>query len=724
MTFLNFFMLFGALAAAAPLIIHLLNRSKYEIIDWGAMHLLQPVFEENHRRIKIYELLLLLIRCLIPIVLALCLARPLISHFAIGNIALGGSRGSIETLVILDDSISMNHLDGSEQTRLQRAAALIDDLRQQLGGETSLTISPTPNSWPPASSAGVFDLRQNLFSGLNQALEDRTTAYEILVISDFQTAGLSSFDETAASELSTLRQSIPKTPTISLLPIRPSNNDLATKNLAITNLQVDSNRIVAGETVSITADLVNQSAQSLDNTMIELLVDSQVATSQMLNIAANTNRPISFEVEINKPSSASAAAESSKSNDHLLTIRCLTTDDCQQDNVAHQVVTVAPSLRAAIIAGLGQSTVASEQVSTNAADFLTVALSPFAFAGAGTPQADRISVIRITADQWHLEELNKFKVLILVDPGQLDQESEQRIYQYINQGGNLLMFAGPRFEASMESWNKNAFAETNVWIRTHASSLPVDSTATTSLDNARSTHPTMQMFNSEANGELFAATFQRWIVFDDLQDDVSVIARFSTGAPFAIESPCGAGAVIVCATTADTTWNNLPLRPAYLPLMQGWVEYLANRNLPAKQAVAGNAAQFLIPPASSLDGLRLLGPTDEALPIESTDPAQNLITGPATRTAGVYRLQQPEQADQFFVATVPREELTAPLTSATQLGGIAEQLAAEVPTTIDQYLAARNQRAVGTEIWHWIWWCVLGLMIAERFVVWMLGRVG
>ena len=79
MTFLNPALAFGALAFAIPLIIHILNRSRFKTVEWGAMHLLESVIKVNHKRFRIDQLILLLVRCAIPVLLALCLAKPVLT---------------------------------------------------------------------------------------------------------------------------------------------------------------------------------------------------------------------------------------------------------------------------------------------------------------------------------------------------------------------------------------------------------------------------------------------------------------------------------------------------------------------------------------------------------------------------------------------------------------------------------------------------------------------
>ena len=90
MTFLNFILLGGMAAASIPIIIHLINRNRFRIISWGAMHLLDAALKENTRKLQLEQLLLLLVRILIPLLLALALARPVMK----GIEALVGSAKS------------------------------------------------------------------------------------------------------------------------------------------------------------------------------------------------------------------------------------------------------------------------------------------------------------------------------------------------------------------------------------------------------------------------------------------------------------------------------------------------------------------------------------------------------------------------------------------------------------------------------------------------------
>ena len=71
-------MLAGLAAVAIPILIHLLNRQRATIVDWGAMRFLLDSLTSRKRRILIEEIILLALRCLAMALVALAMARPFI----------------------------------------------------------------------------------------------------------------------------------------------------------------------------------------------------------------------------------------------------------------------------------------------------------------------------------------------------------------------------------------------------------------------------------------------------------------------------------------------------------------------------------------------------------------------------------------------------------------------------------------------------------------------
>ena len=81
MSFLNGILILGAFTAVVPLAIHLFNRSRFKIVKWGATHLLESVLHKNRKQIQLEQWIILLIRCAIPVILALTLARMVVMNW-------------------------------------------------------------------------------------------------------------------------------------------------------------------------------------------------------------------------------------------------------------------------------------------------------------------------------------------------------------------------------------------------------------------------------------------------------------------------------------------------------------------------------------------------------------------------------------------------------------------------------------------------------------------
>src|SRR4029450_669991 len=97
-----FFLPLRALASV-PIIIHLLNRRRFRLVDWAPMKYLKLTIKKNRRRMRIEQFILLAVRTLAIIVLILAVARPVLSATGLGSWL--GSRGRAARLIVIDDSL-------------------------------------------------------------------------------------------------------------------------------------------------------------------------------------------------------------------------------------------------------------------------------------------------------------------------------------------------------------------------------------------------------------------------------------------------------------------------------------------------------------------------------------------------------------------------------------------------------------------------------------------
>src|SRR4051812_11240884 len=130
---------FSALASV-PIIIHLLNRRRFQIVDWAPMKYLKLTIKTNRRRLRIEQLLLLILRTLMIIALIFAVARPVLSRAGVGGWLAARSRTA--RVIVIDDSLSMAY-----QQETRNAFVYAKDASTQLikniGTQDSLTVFTT-----------------------------------------------------------------------------------------------------------------------------------------------------------------------------------------------------------------------------------------------------------------------------------------------------------------------------------------------------------------------------------------------------------------------------------------------------------------------------------------------------------------------------------------------------------------------------------------------------
>src|SRR5256885_12924795 len=200
MSFLNPFLLFGSLALAIPILIHLVRREKSEIIPFSSLMFLLKVPKRSIRQQKIKNLLLMALRLLILALLVGAFARPYLTQPAkpAGNNA-SANRGVV---LMLDNSYSMRYGNNFDRLKAE-AQKRIDSMRASdrmaiIAFNENATLLARPTSDKNALKA-IVDTLEPSFSGTRYyeafALADRSLSEfagdqkQLVVISDFQRNG-------------------------------------------------------------------------------------------------------------------------------------------------------------------------------------------------------------------------------------------------------------------------------------------------------------------------------------------------------------------------------------------------------------------------------------------------------------------------------------------------------------------------------------------------------
>ncbi|MGA2035820.1 MAG: BatA and WFA domain-containing protein, partial [Thermoguttaceae bacterium] len=120
------FLLVG-LAAAIPVVLHLVNRRRARQAVFPTLRFLKISVEQTRRRKRIHDVLLMLLRAAILLLIALGLAGPTVT-----KIRLLFGRAHTAAVIVLDNSTSMGMADGA-RTRFETATAAAFRILDELG---------------------------------------------------------------------------------------------------------------------------------------------------------------------------------------------------------------------------------------------------------------------------------------------------------------------------------------------------------------------------------------------------------------------------------------------------------------------------------------------------------------------------------------------------------------------------------------------------------------
>lgn len=195
MSFLSQPLLWGLFAAAIPVIIHLLNRRRFRIVDWAATTFLLKASRESRGKKKLKHILILACRTLAIAALIFAVARPLLGGF------LGSGSGSVGTVVlVLDRSASMETQPGNGKP--SRREAVLNQVKEaiaELGSPRLVLIDsasgeiqevPSPDTLPELSTTFATDTDADiptlLAKAANYLEETNPGQAEIWLASDLQ----------------------------------------------------------------------------------------------------------------------------------------------------------------------------------------------------------------------------------------------------------------------------------------------------------------------------------------------------------------------------------------------------------------------------------------------------------------------------------------------------------------------------------------------------------
>ncbi len=640
MMLLNGLLALGALAFTIPLAIHLLYRSKFKTIQWGAMHLLEPVVRINRRRIQWMHLLLLLVRCLLPILLAFCLSLPLLT----GCRALPGDVP--QTLVIVvDDSLSMAARDASGVSRIERVKHELADYLTGLtrrdeiiwipaseirtapsvsGRGTMGTADALARLRNLAATTGPFDLAQVIRAGITAADHGSHLERRVMIVSDFQSCNV---NDAAIDGLRTLTHASPSDHAPPLVQFWDVGGDASSlENVSVDSIETLSPAVVPDRQTRFAARVRNASDTPVDKARVSWAINGVAVEPELVSIPARSTSLVHHTAALSK----SGIHEISVSVDHP--------DALIEDNQRSMAVEVIREIDVVLVDGQpGAKPLEGET------DYLAIALSPFAFAHQEEVDAVRASVISPAELLKRITHAPP-NIIVLANVASLSEDQQTKIAEFVYAGGSLILFDGQNLDDATyaKSWKYGsttmplpAKLEEIVGVpsgdRDSAMRLgDLNSQYTPWSRLAPAEQRPLSGVDVHAYRKLVPITprnepnsQQESEPESELRADAEsvVLLAMANGDPVVVSAQRGRGRIVQFAIPCDDSWTSLPLRRVYLPMMQQLTLDLIGSG---KATTVSTGEPMLI----SLDEFRS-NPRHESTPQDAKDANVVIPTGQA-----------------------------------------------------------------------------------------------
>ncbi|MCA9267922.1 MAG: BatA domain-containing protein [Planctomycetales bacterium] len=616
--------LLGVAAVASPIIIHLLNKRKFRRVEWAAMDFLLEADKKNRRRVRLENLLLLLLRCLACILIGLLLARPFKS---LGLMSRFLATEEYERIVLLDDSLSMAARDGT-QTSMDKAKAALQDFVKGLadGKNNAFTLHLTSDPAHPKYNATKIDdasvteiaavvkdeiqvadrpanLEQALLE-LEKSVKGRTSGgvnRVVYVISDMRrrdwpAAADGGADESSvATVLKRLAEDV-----AGCFVVDVGRQDDA-GNLVIEEINPLEKALVSGVQSPFEVRVRNAGQRGVSDAKVRFVAGQGqplVLNLPPIKPGETVVAPLKYTFVKSDLNPADARPEYVRIRAELEAPAAPDVDELMEDNARYFAARVAPGIRTLIVDGDQQDGYASESY------FLRRALAPPGQVLSG------VAVDVVGESVFETTRLEDYQVIYLCNllrlpdfggapveggadeapaaategDGRKHLSRREELERWVADGGGLVIAVGDRVDE--EAYDRELYRDGKGLLPATLDGLlgDVDEKTWVQFNVQTANHPVMSLFALQDNPFIDAVKIFRWwnCKVDEAAiaaGTVNIPARFTNleSSPAVVEKQFGEGRVLLFAIPLDNDWADWPQDLSYLPTMLELNKYMARK---------------------------------------------------------------------------------------------------------------------------------------------------
>jgi len=531
LTFLNPLLLFGLAAGILPILIHRLTQRKAFPRKFSAVRLLLQSQQVTAKPQRLKHLILLALRILAVLGIVFMMARPLLTHPGIAALRSEGAK-----VIILDNSLSMGFREqGGERYDLAKKAAK----EALIGFEGEVAIIPTVDvqtaqtaakgvQWRETEEA-LKELETIPFSfgrgdpasalGLAyQRLKDLKTSKQILILSDMARGDWEALDLSKLGVVSDAE--------VTFLRIGGRNRD---PNFCVKSVSLIEGEAVVGAPARLEVGISNLSEKS-ETKLIQLFLSGIKIDQKSIDVKAGEDGKVYFELFLEKPNWIDGEVR-------------LSEDRLPSDDIFYFPLKVREKVKVLIVDGDPRTSLkASESY------YLLNALRP------GGLENSPFLVRVITEAEVASVDLRPYDAIFLLNAA---KPYPSRLASFLELGRPVFIFLGDRSSPG----EYNAFTLLP-WRIGELRDLGQKSERIAQMD------PGHDALNSLSRGSesLKSASFRRYFKIEGSTRNLLTLGNQD---PLLVEAEIGKSRLFLFTSSADLDWNDLPLKAAYLPLIQG-----------------------------------------------------------------------------------------------------------------------------------------------------------
>src|ERR1044071_2932413 len=292
MSFLTPLFFLGVAALAAPILVHLVRRTRARRVQFPALVFVRQVPQRTIRRRTLHNILLLLLRCLAILLIVIAFTRPFFS----GGSAAKDNTAAGATVILIDNSLSMRR-EGLFAEAQRRAESALDEARNDervalVSFDKRYTVLNRFLTDKNRVRSGIMSLAagwdgtdyEQALRGAESLLSEVETKgpKRIVMISDFQVPGWT--PASATFKLSNSTQ-------LTTLDVGGNNPP---PNIAITN--VEARGVVFGQKYvdNLVVHVNNFSDTPRDHVQVDFRINDQTIEKRDISLNRRESRVVEF----------------------------------------------------------------------------------------------------------------------------------------------------------------------------------------------------------------------------------------------------------------------------------------------------------------------------------------------------------------------------------------------------------------------------------------------